>query len=120
MVFTYCLQQAIMLAVVHAIFLFWGINFPFSYRQLQVSGRIRYAHITSAVIVLILPLLSALVPLRDGYVSLYNPKLACVGRNTNITYYTFILPNTIFVGITSCLLLLTFWTVFKVSTQSLS
>ena len=114
----YCTEQVGMWIVLHTTFLFWGVVFPFSYRELRVSGRIRYAHIISVLLALIVPLLGALAPLKDGYVITRNPTLACQGRNSDHTYYTFILPATITLCITSCLLAVTFWTLFKVGKGS--
>ena len=113
-VFHYCLQQVCLWALLHAVFLFWGVAFPFSYRQLRVTKRIRYAHVISVLLAVILPLPGALVPLKDGFVSTRNPTLTCVGRNTDHVYYTLILPLSIVIGISSYLLLLTTWTILKV------
>ena len=103
-----------MWAVLHAIFLFWGVKFPFNYRKLQLYGKIRYAHIISVLLALIFPLVTALIPLRDGFLSTRNPTLACLGRNTDYIYATLILPLSLAFGATSCLLVLTFWIIFKV------
>lgn len=114
---TYCLYQSCVWATLYAVILFWGVAFPFSYRQLKISGRIRYAHVISILLALILPLTSALIPLKNGFVSTRNPTIACVGRSTDLLYYTFILPLSIFLGITSFLHMLTFWIIFKVKIQ---
>ena len=97
-----------MWAVLHAVFLFWGVSFPFSYRQLRISGRIHYAYIISVLLALTLPLPSALIPLKDGYLNFRNPALSCVGRNVDYSYYILVLPLSIVLGVTSCLLVLTF------------
>ena len=113
--FNYCILQILMWAVVHAIFLFWAVHYPFSYRLLRVSGKMRYAHIISVLLALIIPLPGALIPLKDGFITTRNPTLVCVGRNVGFTFYTLILPLSIIIGITLCLLLFTFWTLFKVT-----
>ncbi len=103
-----------MWAVLHAVFLFWGVKFPFSYRQLRVQKRIRYAHIISVILAVVVPLPGALIHLKDGYVSPNPPANACAGRNLDFTYYTFVLPISVMIGTTSCLLVLILWTIFKV------
>ena len=113
-VFNYCLLQGLTWTVLHAVFLFWGVNFPFSYRQLQISGKMRHAHIISVLLALTIPLPSGLLPLKDGHLSIYNPTFVCNGRNTTVTYYTFILPLSIIIGVAACLQALTIWTIFKV------
>ena len=103
-----------MWAFLHGIFLFWAVVFPFNYRQLRISGRIHYAHITSIVLAVVVPLPAALVHLKDGHIAFYTPTLFCQGRNRDYTYYTFILPVSIIMCITSCLLVVIIWTIFKV------
>ncbi len=101
----------------HAIFLFWAVKFPFSYRQLRISGRIRYAHVISVLLALIIPLPGALFYLKSGFLSPRNPPLICFGAGTDHGYYTFTLPISISLGSTSCLLMLTFWKIFKVGKE---
>ena len=62
----------------------------------------------------IVPIPSALLPLIDGYVVTATPTIVCAGRNLDVTYYTFILPMSVTLGTTSCLLVLIVWTIFKV------
>ena len=115
MVFHYCLQQTCVWALLHSIFLFWSLIFPFNYRRLRISGKSRYAHIISVLVALILPLLGALVPLKEGYFSSRSPTLACIARNADYIYYFLVLPISIILCISSCLLVITFWKIFKVS-----
>ena len=103
-----------MWAFLHGIFLFWAVVFPFNYRQLRISGRIRYAHIISVVLAVVVPLPAALVHLKDGHIAFITPALLCQGRNRDYTYYTLVLPLSIIMCITSCLLVVIIWTIFKV------
>ena len=98
----------------HGIFLFWAVVFPFNYRHLRISGRIRYAHIISVVLAVVVPLPAALVHLKDGHIAFISPTLLCRGRNEDYAYYTFVLPVSIIMCITSCLLVVIIWTIFKV------
>ena len=104
----------------HSIFLFWAVVFPFNYRQLRISRRIRYAHIISVVLAVVVPLPAALVHLKDGHIAYYTPTILCQGRNRDYAYYTFVLPVSIIMCITSCLLVVIIWTIFKVIYQSVS
>ena len=113
-VFSYGLEQVCVWGVLHAIFLFWAVVFPFNYRQLKLSGRMRYAHIICIVLAVVIPLPAGLVHLKDGYVAAFTPTIICTGRNTDYTYYTIVIPLSIIMCILSCLLLVIVWTIFKV------
>ena len=113
--FTYCSEQITIWGGLHAVFLFWGVRYPFSYRQLKISGRIRYAHIISVILAVVVPLPAALVHLKDGYIITANPTLVCAGRNTDFLYYTFILPISVVLVIATCLLVFMCWAIFKAS-----
>ena len=76
----------------------------------------RYAHITCVLLALILPIVSALAPLKDGFVITRNPTLVCLAFNADYTYYFIVLPLSISFAVASCLLILTFWMIFKVRT----
>lgn len=110
----YALQQVCIWGGVHAGFLFWGLRYPFSYRTFKLSGRARYAHIISILLAVLVPLPGALVHLEGGYVLTGSPSLVCAGRNTDYTYYTFILPLSIILAVTTCLLVLIFSIILKV------
>jgi hypothetical protein len=103
-----------MWALLHAFFLNWAIRFPASYRQLRTSVRIRYAHIISVVLAVMLPLVGPCVILKDGHLVLGSAMLFCIGRNFDFNYYAVILPTSLFVGMTLFLLVFLFWTIFKV------
>ena len=110
-------MQICMWAALHATFLFWAARYPISYRKLRISGRIRYAHIISVLLAVVLPLLGPCVLLKEGFISTATPPLLCAGRNFDFVYYAIILPVSFLVGITSCLLVILFWTLIKVRTH---
>ena len=110
-VFFYCIEQLCVWTLLHAIFLFWAVNFPFSYRQLRISRRMRYAHVISVLLGLIIPLPGPLLFLKDGYVGAFE---FCSGRNAVLVHGMFAIPLSIFVGIAISLLMLTLWSIFKV------
>lgn len=64
---TYVLIQGSLFITFHVLGLCWGIVFPFHYRRFKVEGRIKYIHITSVILALALPAISALLHLIDGY-----------------------------------------------------
>ena len=113
-VFIYLLGQTSMWGLIHGIFLLWAVRDPFGFRRLKKTGRIRYAHIICVAMAVVLPLVAPCALLRDGYINTATPSQVCVGRSFSVTYYALILPVSFIVGLTSCLLSLFFWTLFKV------
>lgn len=114
-VLTYGVGNLCFWGFLHTVFMFWGVVYPFSYRQLKISGRIRYAHIISIILASVYPLPAALIHLQDGYIVTRSPAYACLGRNTDHTFYTFVLPVSIILAAIVCLLVLVFWTILKVN-----
>ena len=110
----YYYSQLCLTLLIFIFFLLWGVAYPFSYRQLKVSGNHRYAHIICVVLALVIPLLPALAHLKDGYVNLAGNPHNCFGRNPSINHYMFILPLGTIVGISTYLLVIIFWIIFKV------
>ena len=114
-VYYYGLLQIAMWLLFHSGALFWGIVFPFHYRRWKNEGRFKYIHITTVILALLVPTIPAFVNLRFGYAVFSSPTFACQGTNANSTYATLILPFSIIWAISSSMLAITFWTIFKVS-----
>lgn len=110
----YGLIQLTLPSVFHSFGLFWSIVFPFHYRRFKLEKKIKYVHITTLVLVLALPVFPALLHLIDGYSVGLGPFYTCIGRNTVVTYFTFILPISIILAIATSLMIIIFWTIFKV------
>ena len=111
-----------MWATFHALGLCWGIAFPFHYRRFKTEGRIKYIHVITVVLGLVLPAIPALAPLVDGYTIAISPNAidTCEGRNTTITFFTIILPISILVAAGSTVLIILFWIIFKVKISSIN
>ena len=116
-VLIYSLGQISMWGLIRGTFLLRAVRDPLGFRRLKESGDIRYAHIISVAVAVALPLVGPCALLGDGYIVTSAPSQACVGQSFSVTYYTFVLPISFIVGLTSCLLLLFFWTLFKVCTS---
>ena len=114
-VFSYTMLQTCVWAVLDAVFLFWAIVAPFSYRQFkEFSVKIRIAHIISVLLGLLVPLPAALLPLVDGHTQFFSISLYCSPSGTSNIFYTLILPISIFAGISTFTQIYTIWTLFKV------
>ena len=114
-VFSYVLVQTVVWAVLDAVFFFWAIVAPFSYRQFKLSGKIRIAHIISVLLGLLVPLPSGLLPLVDGHTQFFSIVYYCTATNENYIYYTLTLPISIFAGISTFIQIYITWTIFKVA-----
>ena len=89
----YLLLQLTLWSTFHALGLCWGIAFPFHYRRFKIEGKVKYIHITTVALGLVLPTIPALAPLVDGYtvtLSLIDSG-TCGARNVEITFFTTIL-----------------------------
>lgn len=82
---------------------------------MRLSGKARKAHIISVLVALTVPLIGALAPLKDGFLSSRNPTLTCIARNADYVYYFLVLPCSIVLGLASCLMVVNIWVIFKVS-----
>ena len=106
-------MQTTVWTVLDAVFFFWAIVAPFSYQRFKLSGRIRIAHIISVLLGLLVPLPPPLIELVFGYIQYFVPVIFCFG-NIDYFHYTWLLPITIFIGITAFLQIYIIWTIFKV------
>lgn len=96
-----------------ALILFWGVRFPFHYRTFRVLNRIRFVHFASVILALFLPLVFALINLRNGYSISPSSPHTCAGRTAVYNFYTIRLPLCIIVAVTACLMVVIFWTIIK-------
>ena len=107
--------------LVHTAFLFWGVTFPLQYIELIINGKFRHVfHLATVILAILLPLETGLLQLINGYRRSFNPSVACIGRDNDYIYYTFILPLSIMFAVGSCLLVLIFWNMIKVSMHALN
>lgn len=120
-IFVYTVVQLNVWFAVHSTFLFWSVRFPFSYRSLRMSGRLRHAHIIIVIVGIVLPFPAPLVLLLvDGYFIPENPTLYVIGRNADVYFFMFTLVSSILVCIMVVMLILIFWTILKVIIQEIA
>ena len=117
MVFYYSLMQSVFWVLFHVTALFWGIAFPFHYRKIKANGYIKYIHITAVAVAVLVPLVSALIPLKDSFIPPRIPPIVCTAATTEHTFYALVLPASILLAISTCLLIITFWIILKVTKQ---
>ena len=114
MLLLYCTVQFTLWGTFYAMFLFWAVRYPFNYRKIRTSGKMRYIHVTVFILAVLIPLPGPLIQLRDGYIKISNPPRFCVGRNTDLFFFSYSIPNSIFLATTCILMVLVFWTILKV------
>ena len=101
-------------SLLQSVFMFWSVAYPFSFRQLKITGNIRYAHIISILVALLIPLPSAFTQLAGGSLFVTSLVLPCLGLDSNYIYYTFVLPVSVLLIGQLALLVLIIWILFKV------
>lgn len=107
--------------IFQVLMLFWKLLFPFHARTWERRGRFKYIHVAmvvSGVLLSFIPILVSLV-LGKGYKSVdYLPQL-CAPSNTNVSYYTLMLPGSLILAVGVTLLWIVAWKVIKVWFTSL-
>ena len=116
-VFTYGMSQLGIFILFHAVGLCWGVVFPFHFWKFKAEGKLKYVHIATLLIALLLPLVPALLQLKDGYVVANSPTVICYGRSIDITFFSFILPMSTILAVATSILTIMFWIIFKVNTS---
>ena len=76
---TYVPAQMSLLVAFHALGLCWGIVFPFHYRRFKTEGRIKYIHVITVVLTLVLPTIPTLLHFIDGYRIILGSLAVCAG-----------------------------------------
>ena len=111
----YGLVQLVLWITFHAISLCWGILFPFHFRQMKLAKKLKYIHISTVLVALLLPIIPALLLLlKDGYVIIDTPTTFCAGRSPEFTFYALILPLSILLAIATSAFIIMLWIIMKV------
>ena len=110
----YVVAQVTLWITFHALGIMRSVVFPFAYRQLKAEKKLVYINFSTVVAALFLPLIPSLLHLIDGYDVTMAPFEVCIGQNVPITYFTFLLPASILLAVTSTALIIIFWKIMKV------
>ena len=116
-VFMYGMAQLGIFVLFHAVGLCWGVVFPFHFRKFKAEGKLKYVHIATLLIALLLPLVPALLHLKEGYVVANSPTVICHGRSIDVTFFSFILPMSTILAVATSILTVMFWIISKVTTS---
>ena len=109
--------------VLHATSLFLIVKFPYKFRSLKKSTKLKYIHIGCVIAVFFIPLLCTLIPMvhaassnsmKLGYTMISTISLLCLPKNGEILFYTSTLPSLLLVECGIALLIMTIWLIHKV------
>lgn len=142
MLFTYVLCQMAIWWLFHTSTLFWKVVFPFHSRSFEVSGRIKYIHITCIVMGIVLPFIPIITSMSKfaadvqrrsdnttssthlflegglGFGTIRVPAILCTGTDRDAVFYTQVLPIDLILAVGCTLLLIIIWSIHKVSKLS--
>ena len=111
LVFHYVALVYAMFWIFHVAVLFGKIVFPFHARRFQTRGYFRYIHIAMVIAAIVLPLESVGVILGTGGLTIPRfPPVACFARETDASYFAFVLPISIVGAIGVPLIVIILWT----------
>ena len=115
--------------VTHMAVLFWMIRFPIQAQTVRATRNLRIVHIVSLLTGLLYPLLPITTTIltdalqqqstfsigRLGFGTTTFPPILCTGTDPHIVFYLTIFPSVLLMLVGTTVLVLTIWTVHKVS-----
>ena len=113
----YTVLQLALWAVFHVAVVFLAVVFPLYNRELDVSGKIKYIHITMVLLGLILPCVPVAVTFGTGGFAFGDtrfPPIICFGRDRGATVYSLTIAESVLVATGISLLIAVFWKLIKV------
>ena len=115
-VFHYIALQATLLWLFHILAIFCTVKFPIRAKIFENSRYYHYAHFTMLGTAIVVPFISTAAVLATGGSTLASfPPFQCFARNSNVIYYTFILPASIMMGAGITLVILIFHIIVHVT-----
>ena len=99
----------------HIAAMFWGLRFPFHAHRFEVTGKTKYIHITVILIGLFLPIVPVVAAVgTGGFVMTRFPPIICNPKSRETAFYALTLPTCFMAVMGLTLLILVFWTIYKV------
>ena len=80
-----------------------------------MEKKLKYFHITTVLLALLLPILPSLIHLNDGYIKANMRTTLCFGRSPAVTFFALILPLSGLMAVATSALVTVFWKILKVS-----
>ena len=128
----YGLIQGTLWWLFHICTLFWAFRFPLHFRSFQKTQRTNYVHLVCILLALVVPVFTVVVTIGNhanqdkgnstvanglGFGMTNFPPILCAGLDAKVTFYSLIMPITIFTEIGMTLMIITFWNVRKVNSK---
>ena len=112
--FYYAVLVSDMFWIFHIVILFWKIVFPFHARSFETRGYFQYIHLAMVIAAIVLPWESLATILGKGGLTIPQfPPIVCLARDTDVTFYSFILPISIINATGVSLIAIILWTLIK-------
>lgn len=112
----YILVQGVLLWIFHVLAVFWKVYFPMHSRSFDLTYRTKYVHATCLIVALVLPAIPLIILSENGgFIIARFPPIACVGKDTDSSFYSAIFPVIILYGIGTNFLLFILWKIRRVS-----
>lgn len=137
MVFIYTLIQLTVWWLFHTASLFWKIQFPFHARSFRRTKCIHISCFVAGILVPLVPIIASVANSAADFdsdsfaaanVSFLNhglgysltrfPPILCTGSNSDVIFYSVVMPIELVLAVGCSLLIVMFWTIHKVSPYS--
>ena len=133
MVFVYILMQLTVFWITHTGILFWKVCFPFHARRiLGLPETVRRIHAACFIAGLLIPLVPIVTSMIEfgvdlpsatnvtflsggmGFGQIRFPAILCTPTNSDVVFYSFVLPVDVIFATGCSLLTIVFWNIYKV------
>lgn len=104
-----------MLSAFQSVALLWMAVFPRGYKLSKRAGHLKFLHFISVVICVVVPIITSLLQLEEGFETVGVPPLVCLGKNKDYVYYMISLPMSIIAVIPAATVIIAGWTLLTVS-----
>ena len=109
-------MQQLLLWFFHIIAVFWTIKFPFHAKSFENKGYTRFVHFGMIALTFIVPSISVAVVFGTGGCRTARiPAIICLARETNATFYAFVLPLSIVTAAGISLIVYMFWILYHIT-----
>ena len=109
-------MQQLLLWFFHIIAVFWTIRFPFHAKSFENKGYTRFVHFGMIALTFIVPSISVAVVFGTGGCRTARiPAIICLARETNATFYAFVLPLSIVTAAGISLIVYMFWILYHIT-----
>ena len=108
--------QQLLLWLFYIIAVFWTIRFPFHAKSFENKGYTRFVHFGMIALTFIVPNISVAVVFGTGGCRTARiPAIICLARESDATFYAFVLPLSIVTAAGISLIVFIFWILYHLT-----